>query len=327
MLKATAGFPSGGSGAAEPVELPSAFRSHDLLTAEEEISLARAAQGGDARAKRRLIESNVRLVVSISRRYRGLGLGSEDLVQEGIIGLVRAAERYDWRLGYRFTTYATWWIRQAMQRALAKDGRAIRLPLHVGERRRALERLRSELRAELAREPNVDELTAVAGLTPRQVELALEAPEATTSLDAALSPGGDALWLETLPDEHAADPELIVERAQERSMVRAAVAALPPRERTTIVLHFGLDGQPHTLDEVAVSLGVTRERARQIEEHALARLARSLPGRGSSRSARPPAGRRRPQARSSASRSRSSGALPRASSGRAASARPSRTSP
>jgi RNA polymerase primary sigma factor len=182
--------PSAGA-AAEPFELPSAFRSHALLTAEEEVSLAKAAQSGDVRARRRLIEANLRLVVSISRRYRGLGLGPEDLVQEGIIGLVRAAERFDWRLGYRFSTYATWWIRQAIQRALANDGRAIRLPLHIGERRRMLERLRSELRARLGREPTVVELAAEAGLTPHNVELALEVPD-TTSLEAVLSPQGDA---------------------------------------------------------------------------------------------------------------------------------------
>jgi RNA polymerase primary sigma factor len=270
----SASNPSAGA-AAEPFELPSAFRSHALLTPDEEISLAKAAQSGDARARRRLIEANLRLVISISRRYRGLGLGPEDLVQEGIIGLVRAAERFDWRLGYRFSTYATWWIRQAMQRALANDGRAIRLPLHIGERRRLLERLRSELRARLGREPTVEELAAEAGLTPRKVELALEVPD-TTSLEAVLSPRDDAPWLETLPDEHAVDPELIVERTQERLRVRTAVAALPPRERTTIVLHFGLDGQPCTLKEVAASLGVTRERARKIEEHALSRLATSL---------------------------------------------------
>jgi len=247
---------------------------YPLLTAAEEVELAKRVERGDLAAKNRMITSNLRLVVSVARRYQGHGLPLGDLIQEGIIGLVRAVEKFDWRKGFKFSTYAVWWIRQAVQRAVANQSRTIRIPVHVNERRQKLFRARRDLVMKHGREPTEEELAEMSGLPLDHVRDALAAPEAAAILDQPLGDEGGA----SLGDLYAAEQPAPEEEADEllrREAVRQAVAGLPDRERAVIELRFGLGdaGGPVSLEEIGRRLGITRERVRQIETEALNRLA------------------------------------------------------
>jgi RNA polymerase primary sigma factor len=246
-----------------------------LLTAAEEVELAKRVERGDREAKDRMITSNLRLVVSVARRYQGHGLPLGDLIQDGIIGLVRAVEKFDWRKGFKFSTYAVWWIRQAVQRAVANQSRTIRIPVHVNERRQKLWRARRDLVAKHSREPTEEELAEASGLPLAHVLDALDAAEASAILDQPIGEDGGA----SLGDLYAAEQPAPYEEADDllrRDAVRQAVATLPERHRKVIELRFGLSDQgPVSLEEIGRRLGITRERVRQLEQEALTRLANS----------------------------------------------------
>jgi RNA polymerase primary sigma factor len=251
---------------------------HDLLTAAEEVELAKRIERGDRRAKERMINSNLRLVVSIAKRYQGHGLSLGDLIQEGVIGLDRAAEKFDWRKGFKFSTYATWWIRQACQRAVANQSRTIRVPAHVHERRAKLSRLGRTFEVEHGREATVEELAAMSGYADVHVEEALSAVEASVSLNQAVGEDGDGELGDLFADHFAVDPVEEAGDALRHSSVRAALQALPETERRVLELRFGFAGEQQTLDAVARELGLSRERIRQLEQAGLHRLAGELEG-------------------------------------------------
>ena len=274
---------------------------HPLLAAEEEVRLSQAYQAGlDARrrlaataaddpsrsgleaavergegARRQMIESNLRLVVSIARRFSATGLPLGDLVQEGNLGLLRAVEKFDWRKGVKFSTYATWWIRQAIARGAADRGaRAIRLPVHVDEQVGRLRRAQARLKGSLGREPSPAELAAEVHLPVEAVARLQGAAQAVTSLDTPVGDEGAALQ-DLLEDDSAVGPDELAMEAVGRESLEQALATLPERARQVLVLRFGLDsGTPRTLEEVGAVLGVSRERARQVERGALAALRR-----------------------------------------------------
>jgi RNA polymerase primary sigma factor len=250
--------------------------AHPLLTPAEEVALAKRIERGDVEAKHRMVESNLRLVVSIAKRYRGMGLPLLDLVQEGAIGLDRAAEKFDWRRGLKFSTYATWWIRQAIQRAISNNARTIRIPVHALERRRKVELAQRQLESELGRRPTREEIAASTGLSTSSVDEVLATTRITISLDQPLGPAGsNPVGLgEVVADPRAEDPDALLERAYHRRAVRRALRGLPDRERLVLERHFGLTGPPETLQEIGVDLGLTRERVRQLEVHALSTLSR-----------------------------------------------------
>jgi RNA polymerase primary sigma factor len=250
--------------------------AHPLLTAAEEVALAKRIERGDVEAKHRMVESNLRLVVSIAKRYRGMGLPFLDLIQEGAIGLDRAAERFDWRRGHKFSTYATWWIRQRVQRALSNNARTIRIPVHALERRRKVEVVKLQLEAKLGRRPNREELAAAAGLSRKSLDEVLDMARATASLNQPLgSHDSEQIELgELLADPRSETLDDKIERDQRRLSVRRALAELPDRERLVLERHYGLNGAPETLQAIGTNLGVTRERARQLEAHALSTLSR-----------------------------------------------------
>jgi RNA polymerase primary sigma factor len=251
---------------------------HDLLTAAEEVELAKKIERGDRRAKERMINSNLRLVVSIAKRYRGHGVSFGDLIQEGVIGLNRAAEKFDWRKGFKFSTYATWWIRQACQRAVANQSRTIRVPAHVHERRAKLNRLSRQFEVEHGREPDVDELAAMSGYAEQHIEEALSAVEASVSLNQVVGDDGAGELGDLFADPDAVDPVEEAGEALRRSSVRVALQRLPEGERRVLELRFGFDGEQQTLDAIARELGLSRERVRQLEQTGLAHLARELEG-------------------------------------------------
>ena len=251
---------------------------YELLTAAEEVALAMRIERGDRQAKERMINSNLRLVVSIAKRYRGRGVAFGDLIQEGVIGLNRAVEKFDWRKGFKFSTYATWWIRQACQRAISNQGRTIRVPAHVHERRAKLARLGRQFEAEHGREPTLEELTALSGYEAQHVDEALSAVEASVSLNQTVGEDGEAELGGLLADTGALDPVEEAGEALRRQSVRTALSELPERERRLLELRFGFEGEQQSLDAIARELQISRERVRQLERQALAQLESELGG-------------------------------------------------
>ena len=245
---------------------------YPLLTAEEEIELAKAIERGDLAAKERLINSNLRLVIKFARRYQGHGLSLEDLIQEAMLGLIRAAEKFDWRRGYKFSTYAVLWIKQSMQRGIDNSGRQVRIPAHVAQHERSVNRIERELRASLDHEPSDEEVAKAAKLPLDQVKATRDLTRVTTSLDAPVGEGETSLG--ELRAESAADVEEdLIEREQEEA-VEAALAKLPEQERRVLQLRFGTGGRPaYSVRDAARELGVTQKTARELEERALKRLA------------------------------------------------------
>ena len=246
---------------------------YKLLTAEEEVELAKRIERGDRAAKERMINSNLRLVISIAKGYRGLGVPFLDLIQEGTLGLNRAVEKFDWRRGYKFSTYATWWIRQSVQRAVANHARTIRVPVHVVERQQKLSRAARRLEVELGREPTKDELAEATGLPIQHVDEALSAASASVSLNQTVGADDEGELGDLFADREAADPFDEAEESLRRQGVRRALDALPERERRILELRFGFEGEPWTLEAIGHELDLTRERVRQLEGQALARLA------------------------------------------------------
>ena len=249
---------------------------YPLLTAAEEVELAKRIERGDAEAKERMINSNLRLVISIAKRYQGHDVPLLDLVQDGVIGLNRAVEKFDWRRGFKFSTYATWWIRQACQRAISSQSKTIRVPTHVHERRLKLARIRGELLAKLDREPTREELAEAAGLSQTHVDEALDAADAPVSLNQRVGSEDEAELGDLFDDPNADDPAAEAVDSLGRLEVRRAVAKLPELERRVLELRFGLDGDAQPLEAIGKELGISRERVRQVESDALARLAAEL---------------------------------------------------
>jgi RNA polymerase primary sigma factor len=252
-----------------------AARAHSLLTAEEEIDLAQRIERGDLAAKERMINANLRLVVSQARRYQGHGLPMEDLVQEGMLGLIRAVEKFDWRRGFKFSTYGTLWIRQALQRGLQNHGRTIRLPVHVAQRQTKVRKVESELSTKLGREPTDEEVAAVAELPPEEVAELRELTRGLTSLDQPVGEDGETAFGDLLASEQP-QPAEEVENAERQELINGAVDELPEPERKVIRLRFGLEGtEPLNLRQTGIELGIPLGKARELEQQGLSKLARS----------------------------------------------------
>jgi RNA polymerase primary sigma factor len=246
---------------------------HPLLTAADEVELAKRIERGDMAAKQRMIESNLRLVVSIAKNYRNQGLPFLDLIQEGMFGLIRAVEKFEWQRGLKFSTYATWWIRQAVQRAVADKARTIRMPVHVVERMQKMHQAERRLWMQLAREPTLEEIAEEAGLPLQQAAEVRAAARTSTSLDQPIGEDEDAVFGDLVPGNGPL-PEEEAERRLRNEALDRALEALPVRDRRVLELRYGLRGaEPHTLEQIGKRLGMTRERVRQIEVESLNRLA------------------------------------------------------
>ena len=251
-------------------------RRWPLLTPPEEIELSQRIERGDLVAKERMINSNLRLVVSVARKYQGQGLPLGDLVQEGMLGLIRAVEKFDWRKGFRFSTYGTLWIRQAIQRGLENTSRTIRLPVHMSQRARKVARIERELALKLGHEPSNEEIANAAELTVEEVEEIRAADQAPASLDKTVGDDGDTAFGDLLAADQLS-PEEEVAEAWQSDVLQTAVRDLPEQERRVIELRFGAgpEGKLHTLGQAGKVLGVSAERTRQIEERALRRLSQN----------------------------------------------------
>jgi RNA polymerase primary sigma factor len=247
---------------------------HPLLTAAQEVELAKRIERGDMQAKQRMIQSNLRLVVSIAKNYRNQGLPFLDLIQEGTLGLIRAVEKFDWRRGFKFSTYATWWIRQAVARALADKARTIRMPVHIVERLQKLNKAERMLWTQLGREPTLEEIADEASLPIEQAEEVKAAAHASTSLDQPVGDQEDAVFGDFVAGDGPSPDEQVEVLLRSQALARA-LAALNDRERQVLILRYGLDNsEPRTLEEIGRRLDLTRERVRQIEGQALKRLSR-----------------------------------------------------
>jgi RNA polymerase primary sigma factor len=249
-----------------------------LLTAPEERELARRKDEGDELAKRKLIESNLRLVMSITRQYTRADVPLLDLIQEGNLGLIRAVEKFDYKLGFKLSTYATWWIKQAISRALAEQGRTIRLPVHVADQVRKVTKARRVLGQRLNRDPSLDEIAVEIGVTPERVQELLDLVQDPVSLETPIG-DGDSMVADLIPDVSADQPETMTADRARASELMVALSKLQPRQRRVVIERFGLDGvRPRTLEEVGSNLGITRERVRQLEARALRELRAHAPG-------------------------------------------------
>jgi len=250
-------------------------RAHPLLTAAEEVELAKRIERGDLAAKEQMINSNLRLVVSQARRYQGHGLPMEDLVQEGMLGLIRAVEKFDWRRGFKFSTYGTLWIRQAIQRGLQNSGRTIRLPVHVAQRQVKVRKIESELSVTLGREPTDEEITTVAELPVEQVSEIRELARNLASLDQPVADDGDLVLGDLLPSDRPDAFDELADSLRDQQLAEV-LARLPERERNVIELRFGLSGdEPRSTRKTATELGISAAHASELEEQALRRLAQS----------------------------------------------------
>jgi RNA polymerase primary sigma factor len=246
---------------------------HPLLTADEEVELSKRIERGDLVAKERMINANLRLVISIARKYQGQGLPLGDLIQEGMLGLIRAVEKFDWRKGFKFSTYGTLWIRQAIGRGLANSSRTVRLPVHIASQARKIRDAERELAAKLERDPTPDELSDLVGMTPREIEDIRAADRTPTSLDRGVGDSEETALGDLIADD-SATPDEEVQQDHGDSTVRQIVGGLPSPERDVLTLRYGLGGtEAVALRETGRRLGISAERVRQIEDRALRKLA------------------------------------------------------